>query len=78
MQEKQDGSYAPEGEQFKLVSVLSKSNKQGYSHYAWSEGLSDGTVRTVTNYARQDENPGEKVKKNLALSKTCQRVLNLT
>ncbi len=65
MQEKQDGSYAPEGEQFKLVSVLSKSNKQGYSHYAWSEGLSNGTVRTVTNYARQDENPGEKVKKNL-------------
>ena len=65
MQEKQDGSYAPEGEQFKLVSVLSKSNKQGYPHYAWSEGLSDGTVRTVTNYARQDENPGEKVKKNL-------------
>lgn len=60
MQEKQDGSYAPEGEQFKLVSVLSKSNKQGYSHYAWSEGLSNGTVRTVTNYARQDENPRRK------------------
>lgn len=65
MQEKHDGSYAPEGEHFKLVSVLSKSNKHGYPSYAWSEGLPDGTVRTVTNYVRQDENPGGKVKKNL-------------
>lgn len=65
MQEKHDGSYAPEGEHFKLVSVLSKSNKHGSPSYAWSEGLPDGTVRTVTNYVRQDENPGGKVKKNL-------------
>ena len=44
MQEKQDGTYAPEGEQFKLVSALSKSTKHGSPSYAWSEGLSDGTV----------------------------------
>lgn len=65
MQEKQDGSYAPEGEHFKLVSVLSKSTKRGSPSYTWSEGLPDGTVRTLTGYTPQSGHSSEKVEKNL-------------